>query len=61
MTLLSLSDKDRETASLAESLQAKSVHALLEGWAQIEDPVMRTAILDVVGVHPLSGTRGSVD
>jgi hypothetical protein len=46
MPLLSLSDKDREIAFLAENLQAKSVHALLEAWAQIDDQLMRSAILN---------------
>src|SRR5690349_21644431 len=47
-TLLSLSEKEREIASLAENLQARSVHALLEGWAQIDDQLMRAAILNLV-------------
>jgi hypothetical protein len=35
-------------ASLIENLRPTSVHALLEAWAQIDDQIIRTAILNVV-------------
>jgi transcriptional regulator with XRE-family HTH domain len=46
--LLSLRDRETELAPLTENLHAKSFHALLESWAEIEDQGMRAAILNVV-------------